>query len=139
MRVRLSKEDKIRVANTDDVFEIMRKILMREGRLERINEHFWVVGLDVEHRISFIELIALGRSNCVHVNPLDVFHLAAAKKLPWMILVHNHPGGELEFSDADKEITERLVDGGKLLGITVLDHIIMTEDSFTSLVAEGLM
>lgn len=132
MNVRLTKEQKIKIANSEDVFAIMQAVLKRENRLARQKEHFWVIGLTPANVIAFIELVSLGSLNIVVVKPLDVFHLAAAKNLPKIILVHNHPSGKLEASEADIRLTQRLIAGAELLEIEVLDHLIISETGFAN-------
>ena len=93
MNVKLTKEQKIKVANSEDVFSIMREVLKREKRLSRQKEHFWVVGLNVNNVIAYIELVALGSVSKIIVKPVEVFSFAVAKKCESVILVHNHPSG----------------------------------------------
>jgi DNA repair protein RadC len=133
MNVRLTKEQKIKIANSEDVFAIMQAVLKRENKLSRQKEHFWVIGLTTANVISFIELVSLGSLNIAVVKPLDVFHLAAAKNLPKIILVHNHPSGNLTPSAADINLTQRLIAGAELLEIEVLDHLIISETGFTNI------
>jgi DNA repair protein RadC len=133
MNVRLTKEQKIKIANSEDVFTIMQAVLKRENKLSRQKEHFWVIGLTTANVISFIELVSLGSLNIAVVKPLDVFHLAAAKNLPKIILVHNHPSGNLTPSAADISLTQRLIAGAQLLEIEVLDHLIISETGFTNI------
>ena len=132
MNMRLTKDQKIKIANADDVFDIMRSILMRENRLGREKEHFWVVGLSTQNRIAYIELISLGNQSQIVVDPMEVFCLAVSKKSPHVILVHNHPSGELSPSTQDRQLTRDLRKGGKLLNIEVLDHLIISESEFLS-------
>ncbi|HYG17166.1 MAG TPA: JAB domain-containing protein [Bacteroidia bacterium] len=133
MNVRLTKEQKIRIANSDDVFTIMQAILKRENKLSRQKEHFWVIGLTTAHVIEFIELVALGSLNKAVIEPLDVFHLASAKNIRRIILVHNHPSGNLTPSAEDINLTHQLKQGGQLLKIDILDHLIISETGFTRL------
>ncbi len=137
MNVRLSKEQKIKVANADDVFQIMRCVLMRENRLGRVKEHFWVVGLNLQSRIVYIELISLGSQSQAIVDPTEVFRFAIQKGSPQVILVHNHPSGDLTPSVQDRQLTRDLRKGGTILKIDVLDHLIISETEFLSFRAKG--
>lgn len=139
MNVRLTKEQKITIANGDDVFAIMRQILLRENRLARQKEHFWVIGLSKAHSIQYIELVALGSVDATIVKPMEVYALAVGKKSPKVILVHNHPSGNLTVSQADMELTKILVAGGKLLGIEVLDHLIISTEGYLSFAKQKLL
>ena len=91
MNVRLTKDQKIKIGSPDDIYEIMRAILLRESRVGREKEHFWVMGLHASNKISYIELVSLGSVDAAIINPLEVFHLAVGKKSPKIVLVHNHP------------------------------------------------
>lgn len=132
MQVRLSKEQKIQIANGEQVYDIMRSVLLRENSLARKREHFWVIGLNQANVILYIELVALGATNEVVLAPMEIYNLAVHKKSVKVILCHNHPSGRLVPSAEDINITHRLMEGGKLLGIELLDHLIISETSFYS-------
>ena len=132
MNVRLTKEQKIEIGSPEDIYEIMQSILLRESRIGREKEHFWVIGLATSNKISYIELVSLGSISTAIVNPLEVFSLAVRKKSPKIILVHNHPSGNLKPSKEDKNITSLITAGGKILTIEVLDHLIISEESYYS-------
>ncbi len=117
----------------------MQSILLRENQIRRNQEHFWVVGLDNKNKILFVELISLGASNRVTVNPPEVFRMAIYKLAVKMILVHNHPSGSLTPSDADLDLTDRMMKTGKLIKIEVLDHLIISEKEHFSFESEGII
>lgn len=133
MQVRLTKEQKVKIANADDVYEIMRTILMRENKLARQKEHFWVIGLSHSNVILYVELVALGTINEVMVKPVEVFNFAVIKKAIKIILVHNHPSGELRASEQDIRITQRLKAGADALEIEILDHFIISEKGYVGI------
>lgn len=139
MNVRLSKEQKIKIGSPADIYAIMQQVLLRENRVGRNKEHFWVMGLAYDNHISYIELVSLGSISASIVNPLEVFHLAVGKKSPKIILVHNHHSGNLQPSEQDKVITEQIVAGGKTLAIEVLDHLIISENDYYSFAQNGAL
>ena len=139
MNVRLSKSQKVEIGSPEDIYDIMRQVLMRESRVGREKEHFWVIGLAVSNKISYIELVSLGSVSTAIVNPLEVFNLAVRKKSPKIILVHNHPSGNLKPSPEDIAITKNIVAGGKVLTIEVLDHLIISEDGSYSFAGNDLL
>lgn len=96
MNVKLSTEQKIKVLNCEDLVRIMQQILMRENKIGRNKEHFWIVCLANNNRILMIELISLGTVNSTLVEPMEVFSFALQKRAVQIILVHNHPSGETE-------------------------------------------
>ncbi|MNV28052.1 hypothetical protein D3C71_1192290 [compost metagenome] len=139
MNVRLTKDQKIKIANSEDVYNIMQQILLRENRISRKQEHFWIIGLDNKSRILFIELLALGQQNRVNMNPSDTFRMAIYKLATQAIFVHNHPSGSTDLSKEDKELTDYLYKAGKFLKIEVIDHLVITETKYYSFEDNGLM
>lgn len=139
MNVRLTKDQKIKIANSDDVYNIMQQVLLRENRISRKQEHFWIIGLDNKSRILFIELLALGQYNRVNMNPSDTFRMAIYKLATQVIFIHNHPSGSTVVSTEDKELTDYLYKAGKFLKIEVADHLIITETEYYSFEDNGLM
>jgi len=76
-------------------------------------------------------VISIGTTNANLVHPREVFKPAIIKNACGVIVAHNHPSGGTDPSEADLEVTKRLTDAGKLLGIELLDHIIITPDGKT--------
>jgi len=139
MNVRLNKDQKIKILNSDDIYNVMQQILLRENKIRRNQEHFWVVGLNNSNKILFIELIGLGNVNRVNANPPDVFRMAIYKLAVKMILVHNHPSGNLNPSKEDVYFTDRMLKVGKIINIEVIDHLIITESTYTSFENENII
>ncbi|WP_341905528.1 JAB domain-containing protein [Fluviicola taffensis] len=139
MNVRLTKDQKIKIANSEDVYNIMQQVLLRENRISRKQEHFWIIGLDNKSRILFIELLALGQQNRVNMNPSDTFRMAIYKLATQAILVHNHPSGGTDLSKEDKDLTDYLYKAGRFLKIEVIDHLVITETDYFSFEDNGLM
>lgn len=139
MRVKLTESQKIKILNSEDVYSIMQKVLLRENKIDRNKEHFWVIGLATSHQILYIELISLGTVNKTLVDPMEVFSIALQKRSVRIILVHNHPSGELTPSEADKELTDHLYQVGKFLNVPVLDHLIITEKEYYSFLDSELL
>lgn len=139
MTVELSAEQRIKILNADDLFKIMSHILQRENKIDRDKEHFWVVGLANNLKILFIELVSLGTVNSTIVEPMEVFSVALQKRAVSIILVHNHPSGELKPSEGDLDVTDRLIQVGKIVNTPVFDHLIVTERSFLSFKDTGTM
>lgn len=139
MEVRLTQAQKIQILNAHDVYSVMQQILLRQNKIRRAQEYFWVVGLKNDNTILFVELISIGAQNRVNVSPPDVFRMGIYKLAVRMILVHNHPSGNLKPSKTDKDITDRLLKIGELINIEVLDHLIISENGFTSFKDKGIM
>ena len=139
MNVRLTQEQKIKILNSKDIYAIMQQVLLRENKIRRNQEHFWVVGLDGKNKVLFIELISLGAVNAVQVKPREVFRMAIYKMAVKMILIHNHPSGEVYASEEDKDMTDILLKSGDMLGIKVVEHLIISEKKYLSFLDEGII
>src|SRR5688572_11206923 len=118
-------------ANADLIISIIQNILKREVLLQQ-QEHFWIVGLDFNNNLKFIELAALGRSNIVNIDFSHVFRIAIYRNASRLIFVHNHSSGDLYPSQSDRNTTEFLVKIAELLKIDILDHFIISADSYFS-------
>jgi DNA repair protein RadC len=132
MQVKLSTIEKIRLLNSEDIYHIMQRILLRENKIERNKEHFWIIGLAQNNRILYVELISIGTINQLPVEPMEVFSVALQKRTVKIILVHNHPSGNVRPSEEDKDITDRLIQVGKIINIKIIDHLIITEKTYYS-------
>lgn len=139
MNIPLSDDQRIKVLNGDDLFGIMQHILLREEKIDQDREHLWIVGLANNNRILFIELISLGSVNATIAEPMDVFSFALQKRATSIILVHNHPSGDLKPSVDDKDQTDRLIKVGEIVGTEVYDHLIITDKSYLSFRDTGLL
>lgn len=93
-------------------------------------EHFIALYLNARNQLVHKEIISIGTLDTSLVHPREVFKPALDSLAVSVIVAHNHPSGNLEPSSEDIEITKRLVHAGKILGISVIDHIIMTEDKW---------
>jgi len=100
-------------------------------------EEFWAVALDVRHRLQFELCAARGSLTGVEVHPRDVFRPLVRGGAAAVIFCHNHPSGVPSPSRQDVELTARLREAGDLMGVTVLDHIVVAADGYTSLAERG--
>jgi DNA repair protein RadC len=102
-------------------------------------EHFMVLGLDARQRVRLVHTVGIGSLAQVDVHPREVFRPLIRAGIHSVILAHNHPSGDPEPSDADVDLTLRMVDVGRLVGIPVLDHVVVTDGGHASLAALGLL
>jgi len=100
-------------------------------------EQFGVVLLDTRHRVIRIRLVSIGGLDATVVQPRDVFREAAAVGASAVVLFHNHPSGDPSPSSDDFALTQRMVDAGDIMGIDVLDHLILSEQRYYSMVEAG--
>jgi DNA repair protein RadC len=101
-------------------------------------EEFHILILDNKHRVIEEKMITLGTLNQSLVHPREIFAPAIELRAASVILAHSHPSGDAKPSNQDIEITKRLCEVGKLMGIEVLDHVIIGDDYF-SFVDDGIM
>ena len=110
-----------------------------KGIRENKKEHFVAFYLDTRNQEIKRDIVSIGTLNYNLVHPREVFEPAVRNLAAGIIVAHNQPSGCLEPSDEDLSLNQRLVQAGKLLGIEVLDHVIVTRDSFASLKQRNLM
>lgn len=139
MHIQVENAHSITIKAAEDIYVIMQQILKREHKIDRTKEHFWTISLNVAQKILSIELVSMGSSTATVVEPTEVFSLPLQKKAFGLVLIHNHPSGSLIPSEDDKEITDRLIQVGKIMKIPVLDHVIITEHSYYSFKSSGLL
>lgn len=123
-----------KITTPKDVAEYFIPLLRDE-----LKEKFIVVCLNSANKIIRFETVSVGTLNSSVVHPREVFKFAIENASASIILIHNHPSGNTEPSQEDILITKKLVEAGTLLNITVLDHIIIAGNNFTSLVERRLI
>lgn len=127
---RLAKEnipEIIDFSSTKIIAEFLQKLLGREKR-----EHFIAFYLDSKNHLIEYRTISIGILNASLVHPREVFEPAVSLHSSSVIVAHNHPSGSVEPSSEDRDITKKLVESGRLLGIDVRDHIIVSNSGFFS-------
>lgn len=105
----------------------------------RKKENFVALYLNARNEVLHKEFISIGILDTSIVHPREVFAPAIENRAAGIILLHNHPSNDLEPSDNDKKITSKLKEGGEILGIEIIDHIIITSDSYLSFKEQNLL
>lgn len=123
----------IRITSSRDVYE---ELIPYKDKQQ---EYFLTLYLDGANRLINTEIISIGTLNQSLVHPREVFAYAIEKRCASIIIAHNHPSGILEPSLSDINITKRLQEAGKILGIDILDHVIFTQEGFYSFEEEGIL
>ena len=100
---------------------------------DKKQEYFVCLTLDGANRLISKRIITIGTLTSSLVHPREVFAEAISDRAASIIVAHNHPSGNLQSSDADRQVTERLKEVGVLLGINLVDHIIVTSKDFASI------
>lgn len=108
-------------------------------RMQPEQETFVALLLDARQKIVGSYVVGMGSVSAVTVHPRDVFRETIRRNAHSLIVGHNHPSGVCEPSQADDELTDRLIEAGKLLGIPVLDHIVVTDLGHYSYAERGRM
>lgn len=105
------------------------------GRLiaEGLQEEFHIVTLDTKHRMINSHQITRGTLDASLVHPREVFRPAIRDAASAILLAHNHPSGDPTPSREDRAVTNQLTDAGKMIGITVLDHIVLAKENCLSI------
>jgi len=123
-----------RITGSKAVFEIMQPIV---GELP--HEEFWIIYLNNSNKVIYKSQISKGGITGTVVDTRIVFKTALEQNAVALILVHNHPSGVLQASEADKQITRQLKLAGQTMEINVLDHVIVTENGYLSFADDGLL
>jgi DNA repair protein RadC len=127
------EEDAVTIETPEDVYQLSKRIHKAK------KEHFLAYLLNARNVVIAEEEISVGTLTMAVVHPREVFEPAVRHSAAGIILVHNHPSGDVEPGDDDRALTKRLVGAGRLMGIEILDHVIVTRNSYTSLKALGLI
>ncbi|MEJ5962233.1 JAB domain-containing protein [Pedobacter immunditicola] len=116
-------------------------ILLQQWSLNRIDllEEFKVLLMNRSNRVLGLVTISQGGVAGTVADPKLIFVSALKAAASSIILAHNHPSGEMRPSNEDIKLTKRIVEGGKLLDIPVMDHLIISRHRFYSFADEGLL
>jgi DNA repair protein RadC len=123
--------DKKRIGSPSDVVGMFKTYLDGADR-----EHFCIAMLDRKGNLLGLNTVSIGSLNSSVVHPREVFKPAIVIGAASIILCHNHPSGDTSPSREDIDVTKKLVEGGKLLGIEILDHVIIG-DRYYSMAEHG--
>lgn len=123
-----------KISSPEEIFSLITKYIT-----DPYKEHYLLVSLDVRSRLLGVDVVSIGILDAALVHPRETFAAAMKRHAAKVIVCHNHPSGEVQPSDDDLVVTKRLVTAGKILGITVVDHVIVSRDGFYSMQAEERM
>ncbi|MEX0881982.1 MAG: DNA repair protein RadC, partial [Cyclobacteriaceae bacterium] len=127
-------QKKYKISSSRDVYELMRQEL-----LDETVEFFFVLFLNRNNLVIKKQLISQGGTSATIADPKLIFKYAMESLANALILVHNHPSGNLKPSDADVNLTKKLCLVGKNLDLPVLDHVIFTDLGYFSFADEGMI
>lgn len=115
-------QEPFKIRSSRDSFEAFAKI----GFQDESHEEFWVMFLSRANTVIAFKRVSQGGTYATVVDAKMIFTEALEKNCSAIILAHNHPSGTLHPSDADMQLTRKLVQAGKVLDISVVDHILLT-------------
>jgi len=123
-----SNKNKNRIINSPkDIFPLLKEKIINFHK-----EYFMVVSLDNRNKVINVDTVSVGTLSSSLIHPRETFEVAIKNHAAATIICHNHPSGELKPSEDDLIVTQNLVKAGKLLGIEVSDHLIITKDGYFS-------
>lgn len=122
------------VQKSHDAFSLLKTVMQ-----DKPYEEFWVLLLNRANRLIRKECISEGGISGTVVDPKKIFKIALDYHATGIILGHNHPSGNTKPSESDIRITNKIVEAGKLLEVSVLDHIIVSDSEFFSFADQGMM
>lgn len=122
------------VASPEEVYNVVKDKIPHWNK-----EHFMVLSVDSRHKLISLDTIFVGSLNASVVHPREVFDVAVHRHAACIIIVHNHPSGSIEPSKEDIQVTKILIEAGKIMGIEVIDHLIVTKEEFMSMKRGGII
>lgn len=131
---RLLPEERYAIRSPQDAAQFV----MEELRFQK-QEHFICLFLNTKYQVIGKQCIFKGSLNASVVHPREIFHEAIRFSAAAIICVHNHPSGDPTPSPEDLEVTERLVEAGKLMGIELIDHLVIGDQSYMSMREHGMV
>lgn len=126
-------KDGIKIKNVDDV------VRLTEELKDKKQEYFLSLTLDGASILIQKRIVFIGTLNHSIVHPREIFADAISDRAAGIIFVHNHPDGSVEPSKEDIAITQRLMEVGKIVGIEIIDHIVISKNGHFSFQAEGML
>ena len=129
--------DGIKVTSSQSVYQLLLSC-WNKSTIE-LQEEFKVLLLNRANKVLGIYPVSRGGVSGTLVDPKLIFSVALKCNASGLILVHNHPSGNLKPSEADKSLTHKMESAAKFLDIKVIDHLIITKDSYFSFADEGLL
>ena len=128
------RKDRTRFTSSVDIYELFHPLMA-----DLPTEEFWVLLLNRSNRIIDKVRISSGGIDQTTADVRTILREALLARATQMVLIHNHPSGNIQPSQEDKRITERIKGAGRLMNISVIDHVIVTDGAYYSFNDEGIL
>lgn len=128
------REKQISIRTAKDIAGILQEEMRSLHK-----EHLCAVFLNAKRRIMKIENVFIGSLDESVIHPREIFRAAMEESAAAIILVHNHPSGDPTPSSFDIESTRQIINAGKIIGIPIIDHVIIGDSSYISMLEEGMI
>ena len=126
-------KDTVKITGAQDVIPLLADIA------DKKQEHFVCISLNGAHEVIKKRIVTIGLVDRSQVHPREVYADVISDRAAAVIFAHNHPSGDLKPSNSDLKIHEQLTEAGKILGLRILDHIIVTKKGYYSFQEAGLI
>ncbi len=126
-------KDTVKITGAQDVMPLLADIA------DKKQEHFVCISLNGAHEVIKKRIVTIGLVDRSQVHPREVYADVISDRAAAVIFAHNHPSGDLKPSNSDLKIHEQLTEAGKILGLRILDHIIVTQKGYFSFQEAGLI
>ena len=128
------RKERTRITSSVDIYELFHPLMA-----DLPTEEFWVLLLNRSNRVIDKVRISSGGIDQTTADVRTILREALLARATQMALIHNHPSGNIQPSQEDKRITERIKGAGRLMNISVIDHVIVTDGAYYSFNDEGIL
>ena len=128
------RKERTRITSSIDIYELFHPLMA-----DLPTEEFWVLLLNRSNRVIDKVRISSGGIDQTTADVRTILREALLARATQMVLIHNHPSGNIQPSQEDKRITERIKGAGRLMNISVIDHVIVTDGAYYSFNDEGIL
>lgn len=133
---KVKPSERLKISSSQDAYNILKPFY--EDVMEH-KEEFKIILLNRANKVLGVFNVSSGGTTGCVVDAKIVFQAAIKANANGIILSHNHPSGNIQPSEQDKSITRKLKEGGRLLDIEILDHVILTPETYISFADEGIL
>lgn len=123
-------EVSLNLSSPSEIYSFLKEKIGKEHK-----EHFVVLFFDTKNNL-IVDNVSVGTLNASLAHPREIFQKAIANNASHVVVAHNHPSGDHTPSQEDIEITKRLIEAGNIIGITFVDHLVVSKNGYTSLCCE---